>query len=190
MADNEKDKDDLANSEDRFSKILEARWDPNRISRFMKGSQGTRGQGLDMTQRSRFERRLGVDLGNVRIFSGELAEEITRAHGAEALTVGDTGMILMRQSTAFSPGSPDAISRKAVEKDLAAGNVEESEAEAEEHEAEVLAEEMGQPSQNLTAADKGQNERDRRDQIRDRVMELIEEEMFMDDLRMGREVGF
>src|SRR5688572_2932771 len=99
------DLDGLA-SEDRLSKVLEARWDPGKMSSFMRASKASSGQRLSAHDRGRFEGRLGVDLGDVRIFSGELAETITRAHNAEALTVGDTGMILMRGSSKFAAGTP------------------------------------------------------------------------------------
>src|SRR5829696_4320717 len=91
--------------EERMAKALESKWDPSKMSRFMRASEGSRAQRLDASQRGRFEGRLGVDLGDVRIFSGELAQEITRAHNAEALTVGDTGMILMRNSASAVPGT-------------------------------------------------------------------------------------
>jgi hypothetical protein len=186
--------------DDSLRKVLEDRWDPGKLSRFMRGAQGSRGQRLDHSQRSRFERRFGADLGDVRIFSGELAEEITRAHGAEALTVGDTGMILMRQSSAFTPGTasgtallahelahvvqakPSALSFKKTETDLAEEDL--SEEEAEEHEAEVKAEEQGGSSAK-SQADKDQNERQRLDRIAEKVLELFHEDLWMGRMRVG-----
>jgi hypothetical protein len=152
-----------------------------------------------LSQRSRLVKRLGVDLGDVRIFSGELAEEITRAHGAEALTVGDTGIILMRQSTTHAPGTaagtallahelthvaqskPSALSFKKTARDLA--QEDESEEEAEEHEAEVMAEEQGVAPKDV--ARKGENEADRREKIIDRVMELFDRDAHLHILRLG-----
>src|SRR5688500_14988623 len=101
--DDKRDPEEGLAPEDRLQKVLESRWDPSKMSSFMRASKASSGQRLSAHERGRFEGRLGVDLGDVRIFSGELAEEITRAHNAEALTVGDTGMILMRNSTRFSP---------------------------------------------------------------------------------------
>src|SRR5215813_9181127 len=147
--------------EKRLEQVLASKWDPGKLSSFLKSSQTSKGQRLDAGHRSRFEKRLGVDLGGVRIYTGTLAEEITKAHGAAALTVGDTGMILMRQSSKHQEGSaahtallahelthvaqarPDAMARKAASADLADKTA--SEQEAEHHEAEVLAEETGQP---------------------------------------------
>src|SRR5262245_45603836 len=91
--------------EELFQARLSAKWDPEKMSTFLRGSKTSKGQRLDVSTRSRYEQRLGVDLGGVRIFTGSLAEEITKAHSAEALTVGDTGIILMRGSTAFNPFS-------------------------------------------------------------------------------------
>jgi uncharacterized protein DUF4157 len=190
--------------EDRFSQALQSRWDPAKISSFMKASSGDRAQRLDMSQRSRFEKRLGVDLGHARVFSGELAEEITRAHNAEALTIGDTGMILMRPSATYAPGTaagtallahelthvaqarPTTVSRKKTATDLA--QEDESEEEAEEHEAEVHAEETGKKGSESawkTQADKGESERARLERIKDKVLELMEEDEWMHYLRGG-----
>jgi hypothetical protein len=191
-----------------LQKVLEARWDPGKLSRFMKGSAGSKSQRLDHSQRSRFEGRFGVDLGDVRIFSGELAEEITRAHGAEALTVGDTGMILMRQSAAFAPGSsagtallahelahvaqakPTTISFKKTSRELA--EEDESEEEAEEHEEEVRAEEQGRggpAAHHRTQAEKDEDDRERREEVFAKVMELFEADLMTDALRTGRSRG-
>lgn len=189
--------------EDRLHKVLEDRWDPGKLSRFMKGSAGSKSQRLDHSQRSRFEGRFGVDLGDVRIFSGELAEEITRAHGAEALTVGDTGMILMRQSAAFAPGSsagtallahelahvaqakPTALSFKKTSRELAEEDA--SEEEAEEHEEDVRAEEQGgaAAARGRSQADKDQGERERREEIFSKVLEMFEAELSTSALRTG-----
>lgn len=78
---------------------IERRWDPERLLRVVARRAG-RGQKLDASTRDYFERKLGVDLSHVRVYTGEFAEEIARAHRAEAVTIGTTGMILMR-------GSPD-----------------------------------------------------------------------------------
>jgi hypothetical protein len=199
--------DEPANPQERMADVLASRWDPGKISRFMRGSQSSRGQRLDATHRHRFEKRLGVDLGDVRIFSGELAEEITRAHGAEALTVGDTGMILMRQSSRFAPGSAagtallahelthvaqakPSIMRKAPEADLA--EEDESEEEAEQQEAEVLAEELGMIGEKESQSDKDEKERERKEKIREKVIELWQQDdwAFYTRLGMTREYGW
>jgi hypothetical protein len=70
------------------------RWDPERLLRMVAKRAG-KGERLDESTRQKYERRMGVDLSNVRVYTGELAEEVTRAHSAEAVTIGNTGMILM-----------------------------------------------------------------------------------------------
>src|SRR5688572_11945595 len=70
------------------------RWDPAKLLR-MVGRGGGTGAPLDATTRAHFERRLGVDLGGVRVYTGEFAEKVTSRHSAEAVTVGGTGMIFM-----------------------------------------------------------------------------------------------
>jgi hypothetical protein len=192
--------------EERLQKVLESRWDPAKMSAFMRASKASTGQRLDAHNRGRFEGRLGVDLGDVRIFQGELAEEITRAHNAEALTVGDTGMILMRGSSRFAPGTPagtallahelthvaqsrpSAISRKAGETDLA--EEDESEEEAREEEQNVLAEEMGEMKPpGASAADKDNKDKDRKEKIKEKVLELMREDQELTMLRSGWSPG-
>ncbi len=187
--------------ETRLQEVLADRWDPGKMSRFMRSS-ASKSQRLDLSQRNRFEGRYGVNLGDVRIFSGELAEEITHAHGAEALTVGDTGMILMRQSSAFAPGSaagtallahelahvaqarPTALSFKKTSRLLA--EEDESEEEAEEHEEEVLAEELGlAPPAAEEPAKKDAGDRARKEKIFEAVRKMFEEDVFLMNLRLG-----
>lgn len=189
--------------ESRLEKLLAARWDPGKLSKFLSNSGKSRSEKLDHSQRSRFEGRLGVDLGNVRIFTGELAEQITRAHNAEALTIGDTGMIVMRQSSHFGPrtaagtallahelthvaqGRQSSISRKA-DMTLAHDQKDASEAEAEAMEAEVLAEEQGGPPASAKAHDskKGGDE-DKKEKLLNRVLVLHEEFQQIEKWRAG-----
>src|SRR4029079_10810891 len=60
---------------------------------------------LEHSVRQRYERRLGVDLGHVRVFTGEFAEEFNRQRNAYAVTIGSTGMIMMGGSPDKSMGS-------------------------------------------------------------------------------------
>jgi len=199
--DDPKDKDESTSPDEKLHKLLESRWDPAKLSSLVRAQAGTRGQKLDMSQRTRFERRLGVDLGDVRVFSGELAEEITRAHNADALTVGDTGMVIMGGSAKYAPGGamgtsllahelthvaqarPSAISRKGVEAELA--EEDEAEEEAEEHEAEVLAEETGQAAPEPSDDKHDKKEEERRAALVELVKELYEEDMRVTQMRLG-----
>ncbi|HKA87193.1 MAG TPA: DUF4157 domain-containing protein [Haliangiales bacterium] len=195
----DKQDDDSASPEEKLRKVLEARWDPSKLSTLMRAQEGgSRGQRLDLSQRSRFERRLGVDLGDVRIFSGELAEEITKAHNAEALTIGNTGMILMRGSADYSmlgakgtallahelthvaQAKPSAIARKAVTAELAEES--ESEAEAERHEAAVLHEEAGGEKHETDKSEKAEK---RKQELLQKVLKLYEEDVLAATMRIG-----
>jgi hypothetical protein len=78
---------------------LAKKYDPERLLRIVSRRAG-RGQSLDHSVRAKYERRFGVDLGHVRVYTGEFAEEFNRQRNAYAVTIGSTGMILMG-------GSPD-----------------------------------------------------------------------------------
>lgn len=78
---------------------LAKKYDPERLLRMVSRRAG-RGQSLDHDVRAKYERRFGVDLGHVRVYTGEFAEEFNRKRNAYAVTIGSTGMILMG-------GSPD-----------------------------------------------------------------------------------
>jgi len=79
---------------DELAKDIAKRWDPERLLNLIAARAG-KGEALDHSLRTRYERKLGVDLGHVRVFSGPFAEEFNRQRGAEAVTIGGTGMILM-----------------------------------------------------------------------------------------------
>src|SRR3954470_21034187 len=70
-----------------------AKYDPQRLASLVaKG--GGRGERLDLATRGEMERRLpGYDFGNVRVFRGALAEEVTQRHNADAVTIANTGII-------------------------------------------------------------------------------------------------
>ena len=89
---------------DQLTDELAKKYDPERLLKLI-GKRAGKGQSLDSTLRNKYERKFGVDLGHVRIFSGEFAEEFNRQRGAYAVTVGSTGMILMGGSPDKSMGS-------------------------------------------------------------------------------------
>lgn len=78
---------------------LAKKYDPERLLRMVSRRAG-KGERLDQSVRAKYERKFGVDLGHVRIYTGEFAEEFNRQRSAYAVTIGSTGMILMG-------GSPD-----------------------------------------------------------------------------------
>ena len=191
--------DPALSTEGNLEQVLSSRWDPTKMSALMRASSRSKASQLNFDQRSRFENRLGVDLGHVRIFTGELAQEITTAHNAEALTIGDTGMVLMRESSAFNSGTAagqallahelthvaqaktDLVSRKATQHELHSSSVAETEAEAEAVEAEELARASGM----APAEAKQQKKEEKRDQVIERVLELIDEDARMQLWRRG-----
>lgn len=72
------------------------KYDPAALSRLVMRDAG-RGEPLDLHTRAQMERRLGSNFGGVRVFRGPLAEEITQRYRADAVTVGGTEMILVRE---------------------------------------------------------------------------------------------
>jgi hypothetical protein len=89
---------------DELTDELARKYDPERLLRMMSSRAG-KGTRLDQSIRAKYEQRFGVDLGHVRIYTGEFAEEFNRKRGAYAVTIGATGMILMGNSPDKSMGS-------------------------------------------------------------------------------------
>ena len=83
---------------------LARKYDPERMLRMVSRRAG-KGELLDHSIRAKYEKRFGVDLGHVRVYTGEFAEEFNRKRGAYAVTIGSTGMILMGGSPDKSMGS-------------------------------------------------------------------------------------
>jgi hypothetical protein len=82
---------------DQLSDELAKKYDPERLLR-MLGKRAGKGEALEHSVRNKYERQFGVDLGHVRVFTGEFAEEFNKQRGAYAVTVGGTGAILMGNS--------------------------------------------------------------------------------------------
>ena len=79
------------------------KYSPEALRNLLQGAG--RGERLDLATRSEMERlHPGHDFSEVRVFRGGLAEEVTRRHKADAVTVANTGMILMRESARSAPG--------------------------------------------------------------------------------------
>src|ERR1700761_6479184 len=76
---------------------LAKKYDPERLLKVVAKRAG-RGDPLEHSVRQKYERRFGVDLGHVRIYSGEFAEAFNRQRNAYAVTIGSTGMIMMGKS--------------------------------------------------------------------------------------------
>jgi hypothetical protein len=76
---------------------LAKKYDPARLLRLVSKRAG-RGESLDASIRAKYEKRFGVDLGHVRVVTGEFAEEFNRKREAFAVTIGGTGLVLMGNS--------------------------------------------------------------------------------------------
>ena len=83
---------------------LARKYDPARMLRMVSRSAG-KGEALDYSIRTKYEKRFGIDLGHVRVYSGEFAEEFNRKRDAYATTIGSTGMIMMGNSPDKGIGS-------------------------------------------------------------------------------------
>ena len=87
-----------------ISDEIARKYDPERLLKMISRRAG-RGESLDHSVRHKYDRKFCFDLGHVRIYTGEFAEEFNRKRDAYALTVGATGMILMGGSPEKSMGS-------------------------------------------------------------------------------------
>jgi Domain of unknown function (DUF4157) len=92
------------NGADQLTDELARKYDPERLLRMISRRAG-KGEALDHAIRAKYEKRFGVDLSHVRIYTGEFAEEFNRQRSAYAVTIGSTGMILMGGSPEKSMGS-------------------------------------------------------------------------------------
>lgn len=89
---------------DELTDELAKKYDPERLLKMFAKRAG-KGEQLDASIRSKYEKRFGVDLGHVRVVTGEFAEEFNRKRDAYAVTVGGTGLILMGNSPEKAMGS-------------------------------------------------------------------------------------
>jgi hypothetical protein len=186
------------------------KYDPQRLLKMISKRAGKQ-ESLDATLRSKYESRLGVDLGHVRVITGEFAEEFNKKKNAYATTIGGTGMILMG-------GSPDRAMTGAAGRALLAHELthvaqakkglyrssrsedrpfaeegHEAEAEAEEMEAMIAAEESGYGDPTGTpppsaADEQAYNEKKAEEatrQVLERVFEMIADSMKYQDQRGG-----
>lgn len=190
---------------DRLSDELAKKYDPERLLRVIAKRAG-RGESLDHSLRMRYERRFGVDLSHVRLYTNEFAEQFNKDRNSYAVTVGGTGMILMGNS-------PDRAAHTAAGQALLAhelthvaqqarglhfkgsdgGMPTAHEMEAEAVEAEVQAEEQGDASReaaeagadNLNKMSAEKAKAQMLDQIKQRVLEMIGEAEINSQWRTG-----
>jgi hypothetical protein len=196
------DEDDLS-EEERKKRALELsdeiarRWSPERLGKIVVGEAG-RGESLDVQTRQEMEKRIGGQFAGVRVFRGPFAEAITRAHKADAVTVANTGMILVREGPRADPKT--ALGKALLAHELTHvkqaqqglhfaleeghGSEAPHEKEAEAVESQVHAEETGAaPGKGGGGGNKGARDA----KVMARVLELIgEADRIMKD-RLGRD---
>jgi hypothetical protein len=90
--------------QEELSDELARKYDPERLLQLVSRKAG-RGESLDASIRAKYEKRFGVDLGHVRVVTGEFAEEFNRQREAHAVTVGGTGLILMGNTVDKATGT-------------------------------------------------------------------------------------
>ena len=194
-------------SADQLTDELARKYDPERLLRLVSKRAG-KGEALDHSIRAKYERRFGVDLGHVRIYTGEFAEEFNRQRSAYAVTIGSTGMILMGGSPDKSMGSAagqallahelthvaqaeQGLHRKATFQGGMPFTAEhEAEAEAVEHSVAQSGGDHGADTTAAThAASAAQNSKDAMEkaieQIKARVHELLADAARNQELRNG-----
>lgn len=157
------------------------RWDPSRLLKLVSKRAG-KGQRLDLTTRQKYEKKLGADLGHVRVYTGEFAREVARQHRAEALTIGSTGMIVMGETADRPAGTTEgeallahelthvAQAQRGVHRKGTFGGdtplaTEQGESEAEEHEEDVRAESQG--------AEHGDADKERHDELEKAIIKQV-----------------
>jgi hypothetical protein len=82
------------------------RYDPARLGKLAIAGAG-RAEKLDDETRRRMEARLGGSFGDVRVVRGPFADRVTKRHGADAVTIGATGLILLRDTPRTNMKSPE-----------------------------------------------------------------------------------
>ncbi len=182
------------------------KYDPERLLRMVARRAG-RGDPLDPTTRAKYEKRFGVDLGHVRVITGEFAEEFNRKREAFAVTVGGTGMILMGNSpdkaahtaagqallahelTHVAQSTRGLKNRGQFDNTLAFTEADEAEAGAVEAQVESEAKGQGATAANAEANQakmKSEKEmKERIEKIKKRVIELMGEAARHQELRNG-----
>lgn len=74
-----------------------SRYDASRLGHISASAAG-QAEKLDPETRRKMERQLGGSFGDVRVVRGSFAERVTRRHRADAVTVGSTGLVLLRDT--------------------------------------------------------------------------------------------
>lgn len=198
LSDAEREEEDRRRREGRppLDEEIVRKYDRERLAHLVQAGAG-RGEFLDLETRSEMERRLpGNDFSQVRIFRGSLAEEVTARYRADAITIANTGMVLVRESPRSAPGTTSGKALLAHELTHVAqaqrgmlfaregGEGGEHEAEARSVEAETArAGDSAAQGANRIEAERRREIRNRR--IVERVLELVRERQQQERDRQG-----
>jgi hypothetical protein len=174
------------------------KYDASRLSRVVVNDAGA-GEKLDLGTQSEMEKRLGGRFSDVRIFRGPFAETVTKAHRADAVTIANTGMILVREGPRSDPKT--ALGKALLAHELThvsqaqrglhfaleggGSQAAPHEQQAEAVESAVHAEETGGAA---AAQAKGGDKKIDPAAVIARVMELVEDELRVQGDRVGREL--
>jgi Domain of unknown function (DUF4157) len=198
--------DELLTEEERkkrsqkLSQDISLKYDPERLSRVLVEEAG-RGEHLDEATRIEMEQRIGGNFANVRVFRGPFADAITRQHRADAVTVGATGMILVREGARSDPQT--ALGKALLAHELThvaqaqqgmhfaleggEGGHGAHEKQAEAVESEVHSEASGGKGGGKGGGGKKEEELEKK--IMEKVFELIDEDIRLQRDRLGHEEG-
>jgi Domain of unknown function (DUF4157) len=193
---------------DQLTDELAKKYDPERLLK-MLGKRAGKGDSLEHSVRSKYERKFGVDLGHVRIFTGEFAEEFNKQRNAYAVTVGGTGAILMGGSPDKTGAAGEALlahelthvaqqqrglggglHRKAII-EMPFAEEHEEEAEAVEHAEHAAAAgaashpEVAAAAKGAEAAGGGKGLQEQIEQIKQRVLDMMAEAVRSQTMRNG-----
>jgi hypothetical protein len=171
------------------------RWDPARLGKLVVKGAG-RGEKLDLATQSEMARSLpGQDFSNVRVFRGAFADEVLARHKADAVTIANTGMILMRDGARSAPQTRSGQALLAHElthvaqarRGMHFALAHEHGQGEHEHEAEhVEAEAGGDGHAHHDSAESAlQHDAGMRKQIMQRALELMEEQARLQTDRRG-----
>jgi len=209
MADQDADIEELAalapeELSDELARDIARRWDPERLLELVAARAG-KGEQLDASLRQRYEQKLGVDLGHVRVYTGEFAEEFNKRRNADAVTIGGTGMILMGGTTdrAMESAAGQALlahelthvaqaergmfrAGRGVDMELATEE-HEAEAEAAEHD-ELQAQQGGGVAEQSAELAAGKAKEKLEEEIVQRVLDKLGEAMRVLAMRSGPEL--
>jgi hypothetical protein len=100
------DDDDDRGLSESLSDAIARKYDASRLSKLVVDEAG-RGDRLDLHTQSEMAKSVGGgNFNDVRVFRGPLAEAVTRQHRADAVTIANTGMIMMREGPRSNLSSP------------------------------------------------------------------------------------